>query len=71
MWINKQDVIAKTGKQYSTPWGSLGMSFDDYMNMQHEKIRAPEGYNGKAIYTGKRGGKYYINKSGNKTYIKR
>jgi|LSQX01.2.fsa_nt_gb hypothetical protein len=70
-WINKQDVIAKTGKQYSTPWGSLGMSFDDYMNMQHEKIRAPEGYNGKAIYTGKRGGKYYINKSGNKTYIKR
>lgn len=30
-----------------------------------------ETYNGKTIYTGPRGGKYYINKNGNKTYIKR
>ncbi|HWS59638.1 MAG TPA: hypothetical protein VN182_01780 [Flavobacterium sp.] len=26
-------------------------------------------YNGKKVYTGSRGGKYYINKNGNKTYI--
>lgn len=26
-------------------------------------------YNGKKVYTGPRGGKYYINKNGNKTYI--
>jgi len=26
---------------------------------------------GKTIYTGPRGGKYYINKNGNKTYIKK
>ncbi len=26
--------------------------------------------NGRTIYTGPRGGKYYINKNGNKTYIK-
>ena len=28
-----------------------------------------EYYNGHKIYTGPRGGKYYINKNGNKTYI--
>ena len=26
-------------------------------------------YNGKKVYTGPRGGRYYINKNGNKTYI--
>ncbi|MFV8370827.1 hypothetical protein [Flavobacterium sp. LB2P74] len=26
-------------------------------------------YNGKKVYTGPRGGKYYINSNGNKTYI--
>jgi colicin import membrane protein len=26
-------------------------------------------YNGKKVYTGPRGGKYYINKNGNKTYV--
>lgn len=28
-----------------------------------------EYYNGKKVYTGPKGGKYYINKNGNKTYI--
>jgi len=28
-----------------------------------------EFYNGKKVYTGPKGGKYYINKNGNKTYI--
>jgi colicin import membrane protein len=28
-----------------------------------------EYYNGHKIYTGPRGGRYYINKNGNKTYI--
>lgn len=28
-------------------------------------------YNGNEIHTGPRGGRYYINKNGNKTYIKR
>ena len=26
-------------------------------------------YNGKKVYTGPRGGRYYINSNGNKTYI--
>jgi len=30
---------------------------------------AGEYYNGHKIYTGPRGGRYYINKNGNKTYI--
>lgn len=29
-----------------------------------------ETYNGHEVFTGPRGGKYYINKNGNKTYIK-
>ena len=28
-------------------------------------------YKGKKVFTGSRGGKYYINKNGNKTYIDR
>ena len=28
-------------------------------------------YKGKKVFTGPRGGKYYINKNGNKTYIDR
>lgn len=36
-----------------------------------EKTSTGETYNGKTVHTGPRGGKYYINKNGNKTYIKR
>lgn len=36
-----------------------------------EQENAPEMYNGHVVYTGPRGGKYYINSNGNKTYIKR
>jgi colicin import membrane protein len=32
---------------------------------------ASSSYGGRTIYTGPRGGKYYINKNGNKTYIKK
>jgi colicin import membrane protein len=31
--------------------------------------KATETYNGKKVYTGPKGGKYYINSNGNKTYI--
>ncbi|WP_448634830.1 hypothetical protein [Pedobacter panaciterrae] len=33
--------------------------------------RTLKGPNSEVIYTSPRGGKYYINKNGNKTYIKR
>lgn len=36
-----------------------------------EQENAPEMYNGHVVYTGPRGGKYYINSNGNKTYIDR
>lgn len=35
------------------------------------KDKATGTYKGKKVYTGPRGGKYYINKNGNKTYIDR
>ncbi|MEP7220443.1 MAG: hypothetical protein ABI876_16075 [Bacteroidota bacterium] len=35
----------------------------------HYEAPATETYNGHVIYTGPRGGRYYINGSGNKTYI--
>jgi colicin import membrane protein len=31
--------------------------------------KVSEKYNGKKVFTGPKGGKYYINKNGNKTYI--
>ena len=33
------------------------------------KDKATGTYKGRRVYTGPRGGKYYINKNGNKTYI--
>ncbi len=33
------------------------------------KDKATGTYKGKKVYTGPKGGKYYINKNGNKTYI--
>lgn len=35
----------------------------------YEQEQAPEMYNGHVVYTGRRGGRYYINSNGNKTYI--
>ena len=42
-----------------------GNSFGDISNIISEE----ESKNGKKVYTGPRGGRYYINKNGNKTYI--
>ena len=33
--------------------------------------KATGSYKGKKVFTGPRGGKYYINKNGNKTYVDR
>lgn len=32
-------------------------------------VKSEKGPNGEVVYTGERGGKYYINKNGNKTYL--
>ena len=32
-------------------------------------VKSQKGPNGEVVYTGERGGKYYINKNGNKTYL--
>lgn len=32
-------------------------------------VKTQKGPNGEVVYTGERGGKYYINKNGNKTYL--
>lgn len=32
-------------------------------------VKTPKGPNGEAVHTGERGGKYYINKNGQKTYL--
>lgn len=38
---------------------------------KEKNVSSGDTYNGRTIHTGPRGGKYYINKNGNKTYIKR
>lgn len=42
----------------------------DRLSRQIESRSASETYNGRTIYTGPRGGRYYINSNGRKTYIK-
>ncbi|MFH0761446.1 MAG: hypothetical protein V2A67_08080 [Bacteroidota bacterium] len=57
---------AQTGSDYC--WQHQGTS----VNSKSSSVPTSSGtYNGKTIYTGPRGGKYYINKNGNKTYIKK
>lgn len=65
-------AITKSGNQCSRN----AEEGSDYC-WQHQKTQVKEtpktNYNssGKTIYTGPRGGQYYINKNGNKTYIKK
>ncbi|MDI1305104.1 MAG: hypothetical protein PSX42_09720, partial [bacterium] len=60
--IKKQTPTAKTKK----PAAKLKET-----NEKAPKVpdRVTGEYNGKKVYTGPRGGKYYINSNGNKTYI--
>lgn len=64
-------AITKAGKQCSRN----AKAESDYC-WQHQKKAIPPPassfeLNGHTIYTGSRGGQYYINKNGKKTYIKR
>lgn len=71
--LNAQNAQRKQAYDYylrSTPWAQKDMSMDEYLNYQAELVRIPPDA-GKIIRTGKRGGQYYINQNGNKTYIRR
>ena len=58
------------GNQYDNPnnlWkDSDNYGVSNYYEKRDREVRAPIG---ESIYTGSRGGKYYINSNGNKTYI--
>ncbi|MGN6396540.1 MAG: hypothetical protein ACTHMI_13310 [Mucilaginibacter sp.] len=61
-WLNYSNVTLIPGadpKQYSTSYSTYETSY-----------KAGNGYDA-TIQTGSRGGKYYINKNGKKTYVKR
>ncbi len=52
---------------YSTPLNNSNSSFNSFNYNSTTSYNS----NGKTIYTGARGGQYYINSNGNKTYIKK
>ncbi|WP_281297597.1 hypothetical protein [Flavobacterium limnophilum] len=68
--INKVDAKIKDEKY------TKGTSSKKAPTLKESNEKAPKTpdkvtgeYKGKKVYTGSRGGKYYINKNGNKTYI--
>lgn len=56
-------LMAKPAKSYSKPAPSTAAAGNDKVIGKDDK--------GRTIYEGKRGGHYYINSNGNKTYIKK
>ena len=53
-------------KSMGTSMGAQKATPADYKAPVDKKQKGP---NGEVVYTGERGGKYYINKNGNKTYL--
>ncbi|RZJ89924.1 MAG: hypothetical protein EOO20_09635 [Chryseobacterium sp.] len=43
---------------------------ESYSNPRKQSYSSGETYRGREVHVGPRGGRYYINKNGNKTYIK-
>ena len=60
---------AKPGKEYC--WQHLKIKENESNYSGNGNSSNSGTYNGRKIYTGPRGGKYYINSKGNKVYIKR
>lgn len=70
---------AKAHKKESKAIRPDGPAATATLNRQPEKatpadykapvVKSEKGPNGEVVYTGERGGKYYINKNGNKTYL--
>jgi nitrous oxide reductase accessory protein NosL len=48
---------------------ACGASIDDDPQPTTKTSKCPATYNGKTVYEGPKGGCYYYNKNGNKTYI--
>lgn len=59
--------VSQNGTQGDNSAGtSMKATSADYKAPVDKQQKGP---NGEVIYTGERGGKYYINKNGNKTYL--
>lgn len=64
--VAKKETVSKETKKKVTKAPTLKES-NEKAPKTPDKVTGK--YNGKKVYTGPRGGKYYINKNGNKTYI--
>lgn len=67
--VVKTETKAKktTAKIKGTSGSELAKQTNEKAPRKPDKVTGT--YNGKKVYTGPRGGRYYINKNGNKTYI--
>jgi colicin import membrane protein len=69
---NTNETVTTTAekKPKTSFWSSLFGGKSKTSNGNHTSQKTNETYKGHAVYVGPKGGKYYINKNGNKTYIK-
>jgi colicin import membrane protein len=63
--VEKKEVKATTGKKAVKEQKASAKP-----ESADKVIRGKKGPDGQAVYKGARGGEYYINKNGNKTYLK-
>ncbi|HAZ00604.1 MAG: hypothetical protein A2W90_04950 [Bacteroidetes bacterium GWF2_42_66] len=63
------EIYIKSNSQINTLKNS-NFDTEHYLKSKSTPSKSKGYYKDKTIYTGPRGGKYYINKNGNKTYIK-
>ncbi len=80
--LTKEQHAKKTAREKSMNSNSTYSTYPQYNSnststsspkyKSNSTFSMPSGsYNGKTIHTGSKGGKYYINSNGNKTYIKK
>lgn len=67
--MSAQDKTKKDAKSKSTTTQSQVKS-NDKAAQADKVVTGKKGPNGEAVYQGSQGGQYYMNKNGNKTYLK-
>lgn len=60
----------KDKESKSSFWSWLFGKSNKTKTSSNKEVRSTETYHGHPVYTGPKGGKYYYNKNGNKTYIR-
>jgi colicin import membrane protein len=69
-WSINMQAQDKTKKDTKTTTTQSQVKSNDKPAQADKVVAGKKGPNGEAVYQGAQGGQYYINKNGNKTYLK-